>query len=319
MASSNRSALINKTYKILKKHYKPMPMRQCQVLESLLFACCLENAHYDKAEEAYAALASGFFDWNEVRVSSVDELAEVMKMLPDPASSANNLKRVLYSVFESTYSFEIEALRKQNLGQAIQRLEKYEGTTPFIVAYATQTTLGGHSIPLDRGALEALAIIGLATADEVAKAAVSGLERAIPKNKGVEFGSLLHQLGADLVANPLSPALHKILLEIAPDAKDRLPKRQPKAPPKPEPAPKAEAKEAAKPADAKKKGAPAPPPKAAPSKAAPPKAAPPVKAAAAPAKKAEDEKKHEAAKKPVKKEAPKSKATAVSLKKRKPR
>src|SRR5262249_44141948 len=104
MANTNRAALINKTYKVLKKHYKPVPARNCPVLESLLFACCLENAHYDKAEEAYTTLSTSFFDWNEVRVSSVDELAEVIKMLPEPASSANNLKKVLYSVFESTYS-----------------------------------------------------------------------------------------------------------------------------------------------------------------------------------------------------------------------
>lgn len=324
MANTNRAALINKTYKVLKKHYKPMPMRNSPVLESLLFACCLENAHYEKAEEAYTVLSTSFFDWNEVRVSSVDELAEVLKMLPDPASAANNLKKVLYSVFESTYSFEIEALKKQNLGQAIQKLEKYEGATPFVVAYATQTTLGGHSIPLDRGALESLHIVGLATDDEVAKSSVSGLERTIPKNKGVEFGSLLHQLGADLVAAPLSPALHKILLEIAPDAKDRLPKKQPKPAPKPPaPAPVAakvskDAKEPAKPADAKK-GAPAPAKKGEEKKVDDKKHEEKKHDDKKHDAKKHEEKKHEPAKKPVVKELPKKKPAAVGLKKRKPR
>ena len=87
-------------------------------------------------------------------------------------------------------------------------------------------------------------------------AEVSGLERAIPKNKGAEFASLLHQLGAELVASPFSPNVHKILLEVAPDAKERFPKRQTKKPspePPPHPAKAAAASAAKKPAVPEKK------------------------------------------------------------------
>jgi hypothetical protein len=63
------------------------------------------------------------------------------------------------------------------------------------------------------------------TEAEYEKHVVPGLERAIPKNKGVEFGSLLHQLAAELVASPYGPTARGILLEIDPEAKQRLPKR----------------------------------------------------------------------------------------------
>jgi hypothetical protein len=222
-------SLLGKMHKVLKKHYKPVPIPDRPVLEHLLFACCLENGPYDAAERAFAAISTTFFDFNEVRVSTVKELSEVMHMLPEPAVAAANLKRVLQSVFESTYSFDLEPLKKQNLGQAAQRLKKIDGTTPFAIAYVTQATLGGHAIPVDRGLLGALAVLRLVTEDDMAAGVVPGLERAIPKNKGVEFGSLAHQLGADFLANPYSPGLHKILLEITSDAKDRLPKRPSKA------------------------------------------------------------------------------------------
>jgi hypothetical protein len=229
MANPNRAALLTKTHKVLKKHYKPVVHAERPILEQLLFAACAENAHYDKAEQAYQALVDRFFDWNEVRVSTTRELAEVMSMLPDPEAVATNIRKLLYGVFESTYSFEIEALKKQNLGQAIQRLKKFGGASEFMIGFATQNGLGGHAVPVDRGALESLRIIGVINDAEVAEQTVPGMERAIPKSKGVEFGSLLHQLGADLVASPYAPAVHKILLEIAPEAKDRLPKRQSKA------------------------------------------------------------------------------------------
>jgi hypothetical protein len=168
-------------------------------------------------------LTHNFFDWNEVRVSTVSELAGVMKDLPDATAAANNLKRILQGVFESTYSFDLEQLKKQNIGQGIKRLQSLDGVTPFVLAYAVQAALEGHSIPLDRGALELLGIMGIASPDEVASESVAGLERAIPKNKGIEFGSLLHQLAADYIAAPNSPNVKKIVTAINPRAV--IPKR----------------------------------------------------------------------------------------------
>jgi endonuclease-3 len=228
MASTpSRTSQLNKVHKVLKKHYKPVaPDTERPVLDQLLFACCLENAPYGAAEEAFAALVHNFFDWNEVRVSSIRELGEVMGGLPEPPAAAHRVKRVLQSVFESTYSFELEDLRKMNLGPAVERLGKIDGTTGFSVAYVVQSSLGGHSIPVDTGTLRALYAVDLVTEEDGRAGVVPGLERAIPKNKGIEFGSLLHQLGADFIANPYTPAVRDILLEINPDVKDRLPKRR---------------------------------------------------------------------------------------------
>lgn len=271
MATPNRSSLLTKAHRILKKHYKPVVPDDRPLLESLLLAACLEDARYDVAEQAYQAVAGGFFDWNEVRVSSVKELSEVMSMLPDPAAAARRLKQTLFSVFEANYAFEIESLKKQNLGAAVQKLQKYKGITPFMVSYAVQRCLGGHSVPIDSGALEVLYIVGAVTDQEKAKGQAPGLERAIPKNKGVEFGSLLHQLAAELVASPYSPNVHKILLEINPDAKSRLPKRHRPQPPKPEPPPPPPSKKQADAAAARKSAA----AKKEPAKRAPAKAAAP--------------------------------------------
>lgn len=246
----NRATLLTKAHKVLKKHYKPVtPAAERPLMEQLLFALCLENSTYEAAEQAYAALEASFFDWNEIRVTTVKELAESMTSLPDAAAAASNLRRALQAVFESNYSFEIEAMRKQNLGQAVAKLQSISGVTPFAVAYITQAGLGGHSIPLDRGALWALQIVGIINETEQQAGNVPGLERAIPKNKGIEFGSILHQLGADLVANPYSTNVHNTLLEISPEAKAHLPKRQAK---KKDEAPAEPPAPAAPPAAAKK-------------------------------------------------------------------
>lgn len=240
MTTPNRAATLNKTHKVLKRTYKYAPTKgDLPLLESLLFACCLENARYDAAVEAFAKLRAAFFDWNEIRVSTVKELAEVMSQLPDSAGAAARVKGVLQSVFETDYSFDLEQLKKQNIGVAVKRLQKLQGATPFNVAYLTQHGLGGHSIPVDKGTLGALYVLGVISEDEAQAAVVPGMERAIPKSKGLEFGALLHELGAEFFANPFSQSLRDLLLSIAPDAKERFPKRAPKKPPEPVPAPAA--------------------------------------------------------------------------------
>ena len=227
MTSVSRTSQFAKVTKVLKKHYKPVGVDlQRPVLEHLLFACCLENAHYEPAEETYAAIKHTFFDLNEIRVTSISELSEVMSELPDPRAAANRLKRILQAVFEATYSFDLEEYRKKNLGPTVKWLDKLDGTTKFSVAYVVQSALGGHSIPIDSGVLGVLRICDLITNKEAEAGTVPGLERAVSKAKGIEFGSTLHQFGADFTANPYSPAVREVLLQIDPGCKDRLPKRR---------------------------------------------------------------------------------------------
>ena len=154
MATPNRSALIARTLKVLRKHYKPVaPPKDRSLFEHLLFACLVEDSPQESAEQVFKALKQDYFGWNEVRVSTIRELTDALKPLVNPAESAARLKQTLHSVFESVYEFDIETLKKQNIGQAAKHLQKYNGTTPFVVAYVTQNALGGHAIPLNRGAL----------------------------------------------------------------------------------------------------------------------------------------------------------------------
>lgn len=222
MSSNNRTAILTKVHKVLKKHYKPVTPTERPLLEQMLYACVLENARHEAADEAYAKLQENLFDWNEVRVTTVSELAEIISCLPDATLAAQRLKKSLQSVFEAHYSFDLEAMKKQNLGKSEKDLEKIQGISPFVMAYIVQNALEGHSIPVNRGAIDILYAVSAINDAEADKWQVPGMERAIPKNKGTEFGSLLHQMGADFFASPGSSKLKAILAEIDPDFKDRL-------------------------------------------------------------------------------------------------
>ena len=227
MATPSRSSLINRTLRIVKKHYKPVPVVKDRTLfEHLVFACLLENSPHELAEQVFKTLREDYYDWNEVRVSTIRELAEVTKPLVDTNQAASRLKQTLHSVFEGVYQFDLESLKKQNIGQAAKQLQKLNGSTPFVVAYVTQMALGGHSIPVNRGLLITMHVVGVISDNEFKAGAVPGLERTVSKNKGVEVGSMLHQLGVEIGRNPYGPSARKLLLEIAPNCKSRLPKRK---------------------------------------------------------------------------------------------
>ena len=215
-----------------------VPNAERPVLEHLLLASCLENAPYEKADEAYAALVHTFFDWNEIRVTTVKELAETMTGLPDPGAAAQRVKRVLQAVFETTYAFDLEDLRKKNLGVAIERLEKLGGSDEIQRGLRGADGPGRALHPRRfRHPGRPGACWAWSAPRTCSKGVVPGLERAIPKNKGVEFGTMLHQLGADFTANPYSTnPPQDSWCKLEPDAETRLPKRRPKEP-KPEPAP----------------------------------------------------------------------------------
>lgn len=309
MAASNRASRLTKLVADLKKRFTPAKPVERPLFETVLYATLVENSTHEAADKALEELEKGYFDWNEVRVSSRSELADRLKPLSDPSNAADRLKRALQSIFETVYAFDLEPLKKQNLGQAVKLIAGFDGVSAFAVAYATQQGLSGHAIAVNPGVLLALQVFDIITEAEAKKSIVPGLERAIPKNKGVEAHTVLHQFGVEIQKNPYGTAARKLLTEIDPKCKDRLPKK----PPKPEP-PKAAAKKpaaAAKSAEPPtKKPAAATAKKAAPAPKAPPaaKKAAPKKPAAKKSEPAPGKKKAAAVKKAAPKKAAKKKA-----------
>jgi hypothetical protein len=230
-----RGTLIPKLHKVLKAHYKLVATDTSRpILDQVLVACCLENAPADVAEKAYARIVGTYFDLNEIRVTTVAELAEVLNDLPDPGRAALSLRRALQGVFESTYAYSLEHAKKHSLAHGIKVLEGLRGVPSFVVQHVAATALGSHLIPLDQGALAALWLCGLITKQEYDTGKVAGLERTLPKKAGAEFASLLHQFGIDVLTNLHGNTVRKIALAVNPAAKDRFPKR---GEPLPEPVP----------------------------------------------------------------------------------
>lgn len=177
------------------------------VLEQVILGILREGTTSAKAEQAFRALQTSFFDWNEIRVSMVREVADVLADLPDPDDRASRIINFLQEVFETTYSFDLESLHKKGLKMAEKQLQRFQGVNPFAVAYAMQTALGGHALPVDQPMARVLRRLELIPGD-YDEAARTSLEHLVPKAKGVHFCEALTTVAHDYCheTNPNCPA-----------------------------------------------------------------------------------------------------------------
>jgi endonuclease-3 len=165
------------------------------VLEQFLYAVCREDATRAAADRAYRALEEGFYDWNEVRVSSEEEIAEALAGLSGAGERARRIREFLQEVFETEFSYDLEPLQKKGLKQAAKQLSRYQAANDYAVAWVVQQSLGGHAIPLDGRSVRVLKRMGLLDEEAGnAEAMRASLEHQIPKAKGTQFVDLVSDL-----------------------------------------------------------------------------------------------------------------------------
>lgn len=168
------------------------------VLEQFLYSLCREGVTRDRADQAYRNLRDQFFDWNEVRVSSVRELAEAMQGLPNAENRAQRLIDFLQEVFETTFSFDLESLHKKGVKVAAKQLTRFQAANDYSVAWVVQQSLGGHAIPVDAPTLRCLRRMGVIEADEPDSEALrASLEHQIAKAKGPLFNDVMSELAEE--------------------------------------------------------------------------------------------------------------------------
>ena len=216
-AITNKQQLLTQVQAALKKRF-PLPTLEPEekrpLLEELLFAICREGSTTDDADAAYARLRTVFVDWNEVRVSTVQEVADALRPLPNAGPRAGWIIGVLHAVFEMNYSYDLgdmekkglkqaakqvsryfndSDLKKLGLKQAAKQIERFRQVNDFAVAWVVQRSLGGHAIPLDGPTVRVLQRLGVV--EEVdpddLESLRGGIEHVIPKARGPEFTELM--------------------------------------------------------------------------------------------------------------------------------
>ncbi len=199
MKAADRQKIVKRLITFLKKRYGgATPKGQKPVMESLLFAALLEDNPRADAEPAYDALLAGFHEYNEIRVSMVSEIEEVLAPhLSHPGIRGLRVREVLQFAFEKNYDFHLDELKRLTLDGGLKELDKIPHATPFMKAYAVQNCLVAHVIPLDDRTLRMLDVLKVCDR----QGAADEMKSCVRKSDGVLVAHLLHEAANDSALN----------------------------------------------------------------------------------------------------------------------
>lgn len=217
-AITNKQQLLTHASNVLKKRFPLPELEEASsrpLLEELIFAICREGSTTADAQAAFERIRKTFVDWNEIRVSTVQEVADVLRPLPQAGPRAGWIIGVLQAIFELNYAFDIGDMEKKGLKnaakqisryfnakdldakglkQAAKQISRFKQVNDFAVAWVVQRSLGGHAVPLDGPTVRVLQRLGVIEEDvdlEDLESLRGGIEHMIPKVRGAEFTELM--------------------------------------------------------------------------------------------------------------------------------
>lgn len=204
MKASEKQDLTKKLVTRLEKQFgRPPQVPDRSVLDTLVYAVCLENDRYEAADRAYKILHEEFHDLNEIRVSTVSELRVAFQHQADPDVRSHRVRTILQYVFEDQFEFDLEAIRKKTQEQAAKKLGKIRDLSPFVRNYVQQIALGAHLIPMDDRMMAAAIWLGLVEPGTSTEAASDALKAAVRKADAPAFCHLMRCFAVEEPASHL--------------------------------------------------------------------------------------------------------------------
>ena len=194
-----RQDSIRRILESLEKRYRAdfrMPEEQ-PVLETLIYAICLEDCTFAEAETFYQRIGTLFHDFNEARVSSITELSHVFVKSPFAEWKAFRFRHLLTHVFESFYAFDFESLLRKSNEHANRLLGRIPEISQFARNYTMKHCVGINLLPLDNRMRDAVAWLGLGTSGQTPQRTATALKSVVRKNEADRFCGLIRCLATD--------------------------------------------------------------------------------------------------------------------------
>ena len=193
--SKDYSQKVHKLYRSLKKKYPQVEKATYEEpVDALVYAILSEQIDDKQAQAASRQFSHHFVDVNDLRVSRIDEIVEVIGQ--DTAATRDTALRItkaLGHVFNAYNKVSLESLKKVGKRPARTALEKIEGVSRFAVDYCMLTSLGGHALPLTGRMVEYLHSHELVRPQADEQEIEGFLAKRISAKNGYEFYWLLRR------------------------------------------------------------------------------------------------------------------------------
>jgi endonuclease III len=189
------SKKVQKLYRSLKRKFPVVQkVTYDEPVDALVYAIVSAELSELAAQSAMKRLADYFVDWNDLRISRAEEIAEAIGAEASAARDiASALTTALRAVFGKYNMVSLKALSKISKRPARVVLEKIEGVNRFVVDFCMLTSLQGHAIPLTKKMIEFLRSNELVHAGADEQEIEGFLARQVSAENAYEFYSLLRR------------------------------------------------------------------------------------------------------------------------------
>ena len=170
--------------------------------DAMIYAIVSENMTDSAAIAAIKKLSRHFVDWNDLRVSRVEEIVDVLgKDSSENRAVAETLTQSLNTIFNKYDVVNLDALKEAGKRQAKALLEKLLPSSRFVINYTVLTALDGHAIPLTPKMLDYLKGNELIQSDAAIEEIEGFLDRQISAQQAYEFYAVFRHASESAKAN----------------------------------------------------------------------------------------------------------------------
>ncbi len=197
-AKRKLQSTIKEVFGLVRNQYDvpPPPEQKLPLIEEMILAVLAEDAQEARARAALVRLRERFCDWNEVRVSPIPELAEVLADLPNPTDKARRLKNLLYDVFETEYTFEIDKWTKGGIKGLSSKFKGKGWFTEYVRERLARDVFCNNACPVDGTAVRVWSrILGVAPEVSVVQPL---LRKALPQKDFADVDAVVREHGSVL-------------------------------------------------------------------------------------------------------------------------
>ena len=153
----NSAQYAKKIKHLVAQKTSPAPVRQADRIALLVEGILSEDTTPTKTSSAMTILGEEFIDFNELRVSPLRDIVEVLgEDFPGVREKANTITAAIQAVFDRTNSLSLDFLTKMTKREVRSLLREKIGLSPWSESVVTLYGFGGHAMPVDDLLLEAL-------------------------------------------------------------------------------------------------------------------------------------------------------------------
>ncbi|MEN6336764.1 MAG: hypothetical protein ABFE01_21115 [Phycisphaerales bacterium] len=186
---------LHKLYRELKRvHPKVERTTYEDPAEALICGIISERLSETAATRALREVRASFVDWNDLRVSRVEEIAEAMGgNVTSCRAAAASLTAALRGIFDEHHKISLAVLKKLGKRPAKEGLEKLDGVSRFVINYCMLTSMQAHAVPLTQDMIEYLRNNGVISPDADEEDIEGFLTRQVAAKDAYEFYALLRR------------------------------------------------------------------------------------------------------------------------------